>query len=345
VSASPEPFMSSSDTVPAQPSARSLDGAHVLVIGGAGFIGSHIVDQLLEEPVAEVVVLDNLVRGTRENLEGALRDARVRFVEGSIADRELLGSLMAGTEYVFHLAALWLYECVHEPRRAVDINVVGAWNVIEAAIEAKVEKVVYSSSASVYGDAVFTPMTEEHPFNNRTLYGATKIAGEQFYRAMNEQHGLDYVGLRYMNVYGPRMDYLGTYVSVIMKVLDKIDAGERPTVFGDGSQAYDFVHVADVARANILALTSSASDTFYNVGTGVKTTINELTDRLLELTGSELEVEYLPQEQMFVTHRIGSTANADRDLGFRAAVSLDDGLSSVIEWRRDDQLQRTESVA
>jgi len=324
---------------------RSLEGARVLVIGGAGFIGSHIVDQLLHEPVAEIVVLDNLVRGTRQNLEEALQDERVRFVEGSIADRALLGSLMTGTDYVFHLAALWLYECVHEPRKAVDINVVGAWNVIEAAIEANVKRVVYSSSASVYGDAVFTPMTEDHPFNNRTLYGATKIAGEQFYRAMNEQHGLDYVGLRYMNVYGPRMDYLGTYVSVIMKVLDRIDAGERPTVFGDGSQAYDFVHVSDVARANILALKSKATDSFYNVGTGVKTTINELTGRLLDLTASTVEIEYLPQEQMFVTHRIGSTENAERDLGFRAAVSLDEGLSSVIDWRREDQLQRTEPVA
>jgi len=285
------------------------------------------------------------VRGTRENLAGALSDPRVEFVEGSIADLELLRSLMEGTDYVFHLAALWLYECVHEPRKAVDINVVGAWNVIEAALAANVKKVVYSSSASVYGDAVFTPMTEEHPFNNRTLYGATKIAGEQFYRAMNEQHGLDYVGLRYMNVYGPRMDYLGTYVSVIMKVLDKIDAGERPTVFGDGSQAYDFVHVVDVARANVLALKSAATDSFYNVGTGVKTTINELTDRLLALAGSDLEVEYLPQEQMFVTHRIGSTENAERDLGFAAQVSLDEGLDSVIEWRREDQLQRTQPAA
>jgi UDP-glucose 4-epimerase len=334
--------MSTSDTVAL---ARSLEGSRVLVIGGAGFIGSHVVDQLLLEPVAEVVVLDNLVRGSLENLADALGDPRVSFVDGSIADLGLLQSLMEGTDYVFHLAALWLYECVHEPRRAVEINVVGAWNVIETALAANVKKVVYSSSASVYGDAVFTPMTEEHPFMNRTLYGATKIAGEQFYRAMNEQHGLDYVGLRYMNVYGPRMDYLGTYVSVIMKVLDRIDAGERPTVFGDGSQAYDFVHVVDVARANVLALKSAATDSFYNVGTGVKTTINELTDRLLAVAGSDLEVEYLPQEQMFVTHRIGSTENAERDLGFAARISLDEGLESVIDWRREDQLHRTQPAA
>jgi UDP-glucose 4-epimerase len=327
----------STPTSPASPTHYSLEGARVLVIGGAGFIGSHIVEQLLLEPVREIVVLDNFVRGKRENLAAALEDPRVVLVEGSIADRELLSHLMDGTDYVFHLAALWLYECVHKPRWAVEINIVGTWNVVEAAVAAGVKKVVYSSSASVYGDAAFIPMTEDHPFNNRTLYGGTKIAGEQFFRAMNEQHGLDYVGLRYMNVYGPRMDYLGTYVSVIMKVLDRIDAGERPVVFGDGSQAYDFVHVVDVARANILALKSAATDAFFNVGTGLKTTINELTAQLLELSGADLEIEYKPQEQMFVTNRIGSTENAARDLNFVAGISLGEGLASVIEWRRADQ--------
>jgi UDP-glucose 4-epimerase len=181
-------------------------------------------------------------------------------------------------------------------------------------------------------------MTEDHPFNNRTMYGATKIAGEQFFRAFNEQHGLDYAGMRYMNVYGPRMDYKGTYVSVIMKVLDRIDAGEAPVIFGDGSQAYDFVHVGDVARANILALKSdSSTDRNYNVGTGVKTTIKELVDALLEITGSDLEPEYKPQEQMFVTHRVGSTENAERDLGFTAEIPYEDGLRSVVEWRRSDE--------
>ncbi|HEX7067763.1 MAG TPA: NAD-dependent epimerase/dehydratase family protein, partial [Candidatus Limnocylindria bacterium] len=229
---------------------NQLDNARVLVIGGAGFLGSHIVDQLTDTPVREIVVLDNFVRGTRDNLRSAVRDERVRLVDGSVTDRELLRELMAGTDYVFHLAALWLYECVHEPRSALEVNVVGTYNVIEAAADAGVKKVVYSSSASVYGDAVFTPMTEDHPFNNRTMYGATKIAGEQFFRAFYEQRKLNYVGLRYMNIYGPRMDYKGTYVSVIMKVLDRIDAGEPPVIFGDGSQAYDFVHVSDVARAN-----------------------------------------------------------------------------------------------
>jgi UDP-glucose 4-epimerase len=314
-----------------------LENSRILVIGGAGFVGSHIVDQLLEEPVREVVVLDNFVRGTRENLSSAVTDARVSIVDGSILDTDLLEELMTGTDHVFHLAALWLYECVHEPRSAVEVNIVGTFNVIEAAQAAGVKKVVYSSSASVYGDALDTPMTEDHPFNNRTTYGATKIAGEQLFRAFYEQHGLDYVGMRYMNVYGPRMDYQGTYVSVIMKVLDKIEAGEAPQIFGDGSQAYDFVHVSDVARANILALKSEATDVNLNIGTGVKTTIKELVEALLEITGADLEPQYLPQEQMFVTHRVGSTELAEELTGFRAEIPYLDGLRSVVEWRTADR--------
>jgi UDP-glucose 4-epimerase len=315
----------------------SLENSRVLVIGGAGFIGSHIVDQLTAEPVREIVVLDNYVRGTPGNLESALQDDRVTAVEGSILDRELLARLMEGTDYVFHLAALWLYECVHEPRAAIEHNILGTFNVIEASQQAGVKRVVYSSSASVYGDAVETPMTEDHPFNLRNTYGATKLAGEMLFRSFNEQHGLDYVGLRYMNVYGPRMDYKGTYVSVIMKVLDKIEAGEPPEVFGDGSQAYDFVHVADVARANVLALKSDATDVNLNVGTGVKTTIRELVDALLEITGSDLEPKYLPQEEMFVTHRVGSTELAEKLIGFRAEIPYRDGLRSVVEWRARDK--------
>ncbi|MEE8305498.1 MAG: NAD-dependent epimerase/dehydratase family protein, partial [Candidatus Tectomicrobia bacterium] len=279
-----------------------LRDSRVLVIGGAGFLGSHLVDQLTQEPVREIVVLDNFVRGTRANLSQAIQDERVRIVEGSITDLQVLRDVMQGTDYVFHLAALWLYECVHEPRAAVEVNILGTYNVIETAQQAGVKKVVYSSSASVYGDAIFTPMTEEHPFNNRTMYGATKIAGEQFFRAFHEQHVLNYVGLRYMNIYGPRMDDKGTYVSVIMKVLDRIDQGLPPIIFGDGSQSYDFIHVHDVARANILALKSEASDEFFNIGMGVKSSINQLVHLLLEVTGSDLQPEYRPQTQMFVTH-------------------------------------------
>jgi UDP-glucose 4-epimerase len=314
--------------------------SRILVVGGAGFIGSHLVDQLVREPVSEIVVLDNFTRGSRANIADAERDERVRIVEGSMLDTELLATLMEGTDYVFHLAALWLWECVNRPREALDANIVGTFNVMEAARLAGVRKLVYSSSASVYGDALETPMTEDHPFNNRTMYGATKIASEQILRAYHEQHGLDYVGLRYMNVYGPRMDYSGAYVSVIMKVLDKIDAGEPPIIFGDGSQTYDFVHVGDVARANVLALKSDATDVNLNVGTGVATTIRELVDELLAVTGSDVEPVYNADEAMFVTHRVGSPDLARELIGLEYDVKLADGLRSVVEWRRADAAAR-----
>jgi UDP-glucose 4-epimerase len=323
----------------------NLRDAKVVVVGGAGFIGSHVVDQLRQQPVREIVVLDNFVRGSRANLAEAAADPRVRVVEGSITSPELLADLFREADGVIHLAALWLYECVHEPRAAIDVNIIGTFNVLEAAVRAAVKKVVYSSSASVYGDALFTPMTEDHPFNNRTMYGATKIAGEQFLRTFRQQHGLDYVALRYMNVYGPRMDYHGAYVSVIMKVLDRIDQGQPPVIFGDGSQAYDFIHVSDVARANVLALASDATDECVNVGMGVKTTINELLRLLLRETGSTLTPEYRPQEQMFVTHRVGSTEKAERLLGFRATVPLEDGIRSVVEWRRQDRARAATPAA
>ena len=315
----------------------NLDNSRILIIGGAGFVGSHIADKLISETVHEIVLLDNFVRGTRQNLEQAKKDDRVKIVEGSITDIKLLSGIMENIDYVFHLAALWLYECVHQPRSALDVNVDGTYNVVEIAQNAGVKKVIFSSSASVYGDAVAIPMTEGHPFNNRTMYGATKIAGEQFFRANYEQNGMDYVGLRYMNIYGPRMDYKGTYVSVIMKVLDRIEQRQAPVIFGDGSQSYDFIHVDDVARANILAMKSDATDDFFNIGMGTKTTINELVRMLLEITGSDLKSIYKPQEQMFVTHRVGSTEYAEKMLGFKAEIPLKKGLYSVVEWRKKDK--------
>lgn len=303
----------------------------LLVIGGAGFIGSHLVDQLIAAGAAEVTVLDNFVRGKRANLAGAIESGRVEVVDGSIADVDLLRRHMDGKDGAFHLAALWLYECVHEPRQALEQNVVGTYNVIEAAHDTGLPRLVYSSSASVYGNAREIPMTEDHPLDNTTMYGATKIAGEQFLRAFHERYGLDYVALRYMNAYGPRMDDKGAYVSVIVKVLDRIARGERPTIHGDGSQAYDFIHVSDIARANVLAMESSATDAAYNVATGTRTTISELVDELLAITGSDLEPEYLPDEPMFVTERVGSTAAAATDLGFTASVGWREGLRTVAD--------------
>lgn len=310
-----------------------LNGRKVLLIGGAGLIGSHIVDQLVETPVAEIVVFDNFVRGNRDNLAAAMRSPKVRVIEGSMTDRAALDRAMAGVDGLFLLASLWLGECVNDPRSAWEVNTLGTWNVIEAARAHHVKRIVYSSSASVYGNAVVTPMTEEHPFNNRTTYGATKIANEQMFRAMNEQHKLAYVGMRYMNIYGVRMDYEGTYVSVIMKVLDRLFAGERPVIFGDGSQVYDFIYVADAAAANILAMQADCVDEFFNVGMGLGTSINDLVLQLIELTGSTLTPEYRPEAQSFVTHRIGSTEKAERLLGFRASTELREGLRKVVEWR------------
>lgn len=310
-----------------------ITGRRLLLIGGAGLIGSHIVDRLVETPVAEIVVFDNFVRGTRANLSTSMRSPKVRIVEGSMTDREALDRAMDGVDGIFLLASLWLGECVNDPRSAWEVNTLGTWNVVEAARARGIERIVYSSSASVYGNAQVTPMTEEHPFNNRTTYGATKIANEQMFRAMHEQHGLAYVGMRYMNIYGVRMDYEGTYVSVIMKVLDRIFAGERPVIFGDGSQVYDFIYVADAAAANVLAMQADCVDECFNVGMGIGTSINELVSELLALSGSTLQPEYRPEAQSFVTHRIGSTEKAERLLGFKATTPLREGLRRVVEWR------------
>ena len=233
-----------------------LRGKRLLVMGGAGLIGSHLVDQLTETDVAEVVVYDNLFRGRRENLREALKDPRVSIFPhgGDVQQSDILERAMEGVDGVFHLAALWLLQCHEYPRAAFDVNIRGTFNVIEAAIKQGVKRVVYSSSASVYGDAVELPMTEEHPYNNETFYGATKIAGEHMFKALGHRYGLDWVGLRYMNVYGPRQDYKGAYIAVMMKILDRIDQGLPPVVYGDGSQQYDFIYVGDIARANICAM-------------------------------------------------------------------------------------------
>jgi UDP-glucose 4-epimerase len=311
----------------------NISDKNILVIGGAGLIGSHVVEALLEEPVRRVSIFENFTRGTESNIGAALGDDRVRVIEGDITHLDVLDAALAQADGVFHLAALWLLHCHEFQRAAFDVNIKGTFNVLEGCVKNGIEKLVYSSSASVYGNALEVPMTEEHPYNNRTFYGATKIAGEHMARAMNERYGLDYVGLRYMNVYGPRQDYNSAYTSVIMKVLDRIDEGKPPLVYGDGSQSYDFIHVTDVARANVLAMTADATDEFYNVGAGTRTTIQELVELLLELTDPNLGIQYEPAGQTFVTHRVGSTEKARADLGFQATVDLREGLKTVIEWR------------
>jgi nucleoside-diphosphate-sugar epimerase len=316
-----------------------LKGKRILVVGGAGLIGSHIVDQLLERDVQEVIIYDNFSRGRESNIEAALRDPRCRLFAdgGDILHADLLDRAMEGIDGVFHLAAVWLLHCHEYPQTAFEVNVRGTFNVISAAIRHKVGRVVYSSSASVYGNALEIPMTEDHAYNNETFYGATKIAGEHFFKSLGCRYGLDWVGLRYMNVYGPRQDYRGVYCAVMHKVLDRIENGESPIVYGDGSQCYDFVHVEDVARANILAMEADKSGSCYNVGRGIGTSIKELTELLLRLKGSHLEIEYLPSGPTFVTQRICCPKAAKHDLGFEWKIDLAEGLAQLIEWR--DRMQ------
>lgn len=318
---------------------HSLTNAKVLVIGGAGFIGSHVVGELLKTDVGQIVVYDNFARGKRNYLTPHLKDSRCSlFLDGAdIRDTDVLDAAMQGCDYVFHLAAMWLLHCKDFPRTAFHVNIEGTFNVLEACVRHKVKKLVYSSSASVYGDAVEVPMTESHPFMNRNFYGATKIAGEAMCRAYYDRYGLDYVGLRYMNVYGPHQDQTAAYTGVIPIMLNKIDANEPPVINGDGSQAYDFISVQDVARCNVMACQSETTDEFYNVGSGIQTSIKELCDLILDLKQSDLKVTYKPYSaddaRRLVQNRIGCPLKAERDLGFTYKDDLKSGLLNLIEWR------------
>jgi len=325
---------------------QKLTDRKILVIGGAGFIGCFVVEELLKYPVEEVIIFDNFVRGKEENIEKSLRDPRCHIFEygGDIRDVEILDKAVGEADYVIHLAAMWLLHCRDFPRTAFDVNVGGTFNVLEACAKHGVKRLVYSSSASVYGDAVKVPMDEEHPFNNRNFYGATKISGEAMCRAFYDRYGLKYVGLRYMNVYGPRQDQNAVYSGVVPVMLNKIARNEPPVINGDGSQAYDFVYVRDVARANVLALASDETDEFFNVGTGVQTTVRELCDTILRLKESPLQVEYRPYSEddnrRLVKNRIGDTRRATDQLRFMAEYTLEDGLESLIDWRLEEGIDK-----
>lgn len=313
-----------------------LNGKKIVVVGGAGLIGSHTVDRLLKEDVKEVLIYDNFLRGSRENLNDALKDPRVKIydVGGDVMQTDILQSAFEGADGVFHLAALWLLQCHEYPRSAFDVNVRGTFNVMEACLAKGVKRLVYSSSASVYGDAVREPMDEDHPFNNQNFYGATKICGEAMLRAFYHRYKLNFVGLRYMNVYGPRQDYHGAYIAVIMKMLDAIDRGQSPTIMGDGSEAFDFVAVEDCGLANVCAMKADTTDQFYNVGTGKRTSLKQLAEMLLELTGCDKPITYAPRSQAtLVRNRIGSPKKASEEIGFTAAIDLREGLKRLIEWR------------
>lgn len=316
---------------------RTLAGSRVLVTGGAGFVGSHIADLLEREGVAEVILLDNMVRGSRANVETALRSGRARLVEGDIRDRALLDRLFPGVDFCFHMAALRITRCAENPREALEVMYDGTFNVADACVRHGVKKLVAASSASIYGMASEFPTREEHPpYNNRTLYGAAKAANELLYRAFADMYGLEYAAMRYFNVYGPRMDREGKYTEVLIRWYDRARSGERPLIFGDGDQTMDFVYVEDVARANVLALKSDVSGEAFNVAVGRETSLRELCVALLHAMGSTLEPQHVPlpeeRKAVEVLRRLADTSKAARLLGFRAEVTLEQGLRHLVAW-------------
>ncbi|MBR0651045.1 NAD-dependent epimerase/dehydratase family protein [Roseomonas terrae] len=322
-----------------------LQGARCLVTGGAGFVGSQTVDQLLAAGCAAVFVLDNMVRGRRENLHRALGSNRLHLVEGDIRDARLLDSLVDGCDIVFHQAALRITQCAQEPRAAFEVMAAATYDLLEACMHHKVRRLVYSSSASVYGMADHFPTTErQHGYDNRTLYGATKMFGEGLCRSFNEMHGLDYVALRYFNVYGPRMDIHGRYTEVLVRWMDRIAAGQAPIIFGDGLQTMDMIHVKDVACANVLAAASGATDIALNVGSGSETSLLDLAQLLARVMGRPDLVPVHEAERAVnpVPRRLACTRAARDAIGFEAAVPLEHGMAELVDWWRREKTVRQE---
>lgn len=306
----------------------------ILITGGAGLIGSHIADLVALERPAEILILDNFVRGRKENLMQAASVGPLTIVEGDIRDRALLAKCFAGVDIVFHQAAIRITQCAEEPRLAFDVLAGGTFDVLEAAVNAGVSKVVAASSASVLGLADTFPTTEDHhPYNNRTIYGAAKTFNELLLRSFAEMYGLKYVALRYFNVYGPRMDVHGVYTEVLIRWMERIAAGAPPLIYGDGLQTMDFVHVRDIARANLLAAKSDVTDEVFNVASGRETSLSELATMLGHVMGCELSPEHLPQRKVnAVTRRMASTAKAREMLDFEAKIDLEDGLRDLVDW-------------
>ena len=316
-----------------------MRNSRVLITGGAGLIGSHIADLVAPE-AAEIVVLDNFVRGRRENLEQASRLGKVTIVEGDLLDRRLVNELMTGIDVVFHQAAIRITQCAEEPRLAVDVLVNGTFNVLEAAVAAKVKKVVAASSASVYGLAETFPTTESHhPYANRTIYGAAKAFNEGMLRSFADMYDLRYVALRYFNVYGPRMDVHGAYTEVLIRWMERIAARQKPLILGDGTQTMDFVHVHDIARANVLAAKADVTDEVFNVASGTETSLRELAETLQRVMAGPPGLEFGPARKTNpVSRRLASTEKAERMLGFKTQVSMEEGLRGLVEWWQEQRL-------
>jgi UDP-glucose 4-epimerase len=313
-----------------------MHGERVLVTGGAGAIGSHLTDLLVQSGAEEIVVLDNFVRGRHDNLAWAVANGPVRIVTGDICDRALVDRLTRGKDVVFHQAALRITQCAEEPRLALEVLVDGTFNVIEAAAKHGVRKLVAASSASIYGLANTFPTREHHhPYANDTLYGAAKTFNEGLLRSFRAMTGIDYVALRYFNVYGPRIDIHGLYTEVLVRWMERIDAGTPPLINGDGSQTMDFVYIEDVARANLLAANSDVTDEVFNVASGVETSLAELASMLLKVMDSQQSVQFGPERAVNkVPRRLADTSLAHARLGFEVEVGLEEGMQRLVDWWR-----------
>jgi UDP-glucose 4-epimerase len=313
-----------------------IKGSRILITGGCGLVGSTTIDQLLPEGPDKIIIYDNLVRGSLRNVEQALKDPRVELIEGDIRDVPALNKACAGMDAIIHLAAIRITACASEPREAFEVMCGGTFNVVEAAQAANVKKLVAASTASVYGLADEFPTTEaHHPYNNRTWYGASKVMLEGLLRSFNDMHGLSYVALRYFNIYGPRMDIHGKYTEVLIRWMERIANGAPPLILGDGSTTMDFINIVDVARANVLALKSDVSDDVFNVASGEETSLNELAVALLRVMGSNLSPIYGPERKVnAVSRRLADTRKAEDTLGFKASISLEEGLHQLVTWWR-----------
>jgi UDP-glucose 4-epimerase len=320
-------------------------GERSLVTGGAGTIGSTIVDQLIQAGASEVVVLDNFTRGTHANLAWAIANGNVRLIDGDIRDRAVVAKATEGVDVVFHQAAIRITQCAEDPRLALEVLADGTFNVVEAAVEAGVRKLVAASSASVYGLAEVFPTTEKHhPYDNDTIYGAAKVFNEGILRSFHAMRGLDYVALRYFNVYGPRMDVHGVYTEVLVRWMERISKGEPPLIFGDGLQTMDFVFTEDIARANLLAASSTVSDTVFNIASGTETSLRELAEALARVMGSDAAIEFGPERAVNkVSRRLADVSRAREELGWKAEVSLDEGLEKLVAWWKAERQGREEA--
>ncbi len=319
----------------------TLKDSVVLVTGGAGTVGSHVVDAVIAEGARKVIVYDNFSAGNMENLAPARKQTKteVQVVTADIQHREDLDEMMQGVDYVFHEASVLLLESMKKPQKALDVNIQGTFNVFQAALKAGVKKVVWASSASVFGEPLRLPVDEDHPFNNRTFYGATKIACEAIATSLNFSQGLKHVGLRYYNIYGERQGIRGAYAQVIPRWFERIERGEPIVVFGDGTQSMDLIYVKDIARANICALTSDCTNDYFNIGTGVETTVKQLANLIVEVTSAKVPVIYEPHDVNLVKRRRCSTVRAKEKMGFLAQTSTREGLEHYWRWRKHEQHQ------